>query len=335
MTETTADVTARASSTRSRAITVGAIVPIVVTALAAVITASWIPELPSPVAVHWAGDTPDGYGNVWLFILMPLVICTLFALFVVAMSSRPTESGLLTANQKFVLVTSPWMAGLLSVGLGGTLWVQRGLDDAAEASGGAIWMLWGLLAGFAMAIPAWFLLPPSDRAVVTGEPPAAMDFAPTELVSWSRSAKVGRGARAVIASVFVMQFVLAFVLAANGEPAWTVLLVVVAVLLVLVAATFYWRVTVDRRGLTVRSALSWPKTTIPADEITDVAVVDVQPVAEFGGWGWRWGADGRTGVVLRTGEGIQVTRANGKRFVVTVDDASTGAAVLAGVRSGG
>jgi hypothetical protein len=59
----------------------------------------------------------------------------------------------------------------------------------------------------------------------------------------------------------------------------------------------------------------------------------VNPLAEFGGWGWRWGADGRVGVVLRAGEGIQVTRTNGKRFVVTVDDAQTGASVLAGVRS--
>lgn len=49
---------------------------------------------------------------------------------------------------------------------------------------------------------------------------------------------------------------------------------------------------------------------------------------EFGGWGLRLSVDRRFGVVLRAGEAIEVTRANGKRFVVTVDDAGTGAALL-------
>lgn len=333
MTQNTTDVTARARATRGRAITIGAVVPIIVAALAAVITASWIPELPDPVAVHWWGDAPDRFGNAWLFILTPLLVCGLFGVFVAATSAKPTAAGLLGAAQKFVLVASVWMSGLLSVGLGGTLWVQRGLDDAAAASGGAVWMLWGVLAGFALAVPAWFLLPPADKTIGTGETPEPIGLAPTELVSWSRTATTGRGASALIVGVFVLQFVIALVLAANGTPGWGTLLIVAFGLLLLVAATFYWRVTADRRGLTVRSALGWPRTTIPVHEITDVAIVEVQPMAEFGGWGWRHGVDGRSGVVVRTGAAIQVTRANGKRFVVTVDDAATGAAVLQGVRT--
>lgn len=333
MTQNTTDVTARARATRGRAIMIGAVVPIIVAALAAVITASWIPELPDPVAVHWWGDAPDSFGNAWLFILTPLLVCGLFGVFVAATSAKPTAAGLLGAAQKFVLVASVWMSGLLSVGLGGTLWAQRGLDDAAAASGGAVWMLWGVLAGFALAVPAWFLLPPADKTIGTGETPEPIGLAPTELVSWSRTATTGRGASALIVGVFVLQFVIALVLAANGEPGWPMLLLVAVVLLVLVGVMFRWQVTADRRGLTVRSALGWPRTTIPVHEITDVAIVEVQPMAEFGGWGWRHGVDGRSGVVVRTGAAIQVTRANGKRFVVTVDDAATGAAVLQGVRT--
>lgn len=37
---------------------------------------------------------------------------------------------------------------------------------------------------------------------------------------------------------------------------------------------------------------------------------------------------GATGVVLRSGEAIEVQRTGGRRFVVTVDDAQTGAALL-------
>ena len=51
-------------------------------------------------------------------------------------------------------------------------------------------------------------------------------------------------------------------------------------------------------------------------------------MGEFGGWGLRLSVEGRFGVVLRQGEAIEVTRANGRRFLVTVDDAATGAALL-------
>jgi len=53
----------------------------------------------------------------------------------------------------------------------------------------------------------------------------------------------------------------------------------------------------------------------------------VDPMGQFGGWGLRWGPAG-FGVVLRTGEGIEVRRRSGKTLTVTVDDAATGAALL-------
>lgn len=54
----------------------------------------------------------------------------------------------------------------------------------------------------------------------------------------------------------------------------------------------------------------------------------VNPMGDFGGWGLRLSVDGRVGVVLRTGEALQITRRKGRPFVVTVDDAETAAAVL-------
>jgi hypothetical protein len=38
--------------------------------------------------------------------------------------------------------------------------------------------------------------------------------------------------------------------------------------------------------------------------------------------------DGTVGVVVRGGESIAVERSGGRRFVITVDDAATGAALL-------
>ncbi len=88
------------------------------------------------------------------------------------------------------------------------------------------------------------------------------------------------------------------------------------------------RVTVDRRGLTVRPALvPRPRVRVPLDEIAGATARDVDPVSEFGGWGYRV-RPRRTGVVLRSGEALVVRRDNGHEFAVTVSDAHTAAALL-------
>lgn len=78
----------------------------------------------------------------------------------------------------------------------------------------------------------------------------------------------------------------------------------------------------------MRSILGWPNTRIPLDRIERVEVVQIAPMAEFGGWGWRISPDGRRGVVLRGGEALQVTDDRGKVFVVTVDGAEVAVATL-------
>ena len=58
----------------------------------------------------------------------------------------------------------------------------------------------------------------------------------------------------------------------------------------------------------------------------------VDPLTDFGGWGIRWVVGpnhrGRWGVITRRGPGLEVVRRDGRSIVITVDDASTGAAVL-------
>jgi hypothetical protein len=54
----------------------------------------------------------------------------------------------------------------------------------------------------------------------------------------------------------------------------------------------------------------------------------ISPFGDFGGWGLRTALDGTVGVVVRGGSAIAVERTGGRRFVATVDDASTGAALL-------
>ncbi|MCX4981920.1 DUF1648 domain-containing protein [Streptomyces sp. NBC_00572] len=91
------------------------------------------------------------------------------------------------------------------------------------------------------------------------------------------------------------------------------------------------RVTVDRRGVTVRPSLfSWPRVRVPLDEVAGASVrdLDISTVhTDFGGWGYRVRGH-RTGIMLHSGEALVVRRNSGREFAVTVPDAHTAAALL-------
>ena len=107
-----------------------------------------------------------------------------------------------------------------------------------------------------------------------------------------------------------------------------------AALLLLVYLAFGWiKVTVDVRGLQIRyGVLPRPVTSVPLGDIRRVERIDLAPL-EWGGWGYRGSrkAFGRAAVVLRSGDAIKLQLTDGSEFAVTVDDAATGAALLAGL----
>lgn len=100
------------------------------------------------------------------------------------------------------------------------------------------------------------------------------------------------------------------------------------IMTLVIATSARIRVVVDERGLDVTSWMGWPRTRVPASEVTDVRVISVDPFAEFGGWGWRRVLGKTTGIVLREGSALRVTRASGRILVVTMDSAQEAAALL-------
>ncbi len=54
----------------------------------------------------------------------------------------------------------------------------------------------------------------------------------------------------------------------------------------------------------------------------------VDPLAQLGGWGVRYGRAGTVGFVGRKGEALAVERTGGRPLVVTVDDVARAAALL-------
>lgn len=72
--------------------------------------------------------------------------------------------------------------------------------------------------------------------------------------------------------------------------------------------------------------LRWPHTRIALERILSAEAVDLAPT----GWGYRGSLRllGSAAVIIRRGSALSLRLAGGKSFVVTVDDAATGAALL-------
>lgn len=321
-------------STHLRVILVGAVVPTAIALAAALLMVSWLQELPDPIAVHWEGKGANGFGPALPFILAPLVISVLFSIFAVSMSWRTAPSGQLIYNQKILLATSVWLSTFLSVGFAGSVSVQRGLTDAHDAPDVGAFMAAGVGAGIVLAGASWFALPKGASSITeAGKHPKPVDLRGDERLSWSHTARLGNAALTLI-GVSLAVAIGGTIFASMASRSSTIIAVIVLVFVaVLVITNTWWRVSADRRGFTVRGALGWPSKRIALDDIRTVQVVEVTPARDFGGYGWRWTVDGRSGVILRAGPAIEVTAASGKRFVVTVDDAETGAGVIAALLS--
>ncbi|PZR55204.1 DUF1648 domain-containing protein [Xylanimonas oleitrophica] len=293
---------------------------LLLTAVALVL--SWRADLPDPVASHWGPDgQPDGFaslgGFVGTIVASTAGPCVLFA-------AIGWFRGQAAATRRIVAGATVWSGAFGAATLLMSLAPQRGLGDAAQAPGVGTALAVSLLAPLVPAAVAAFLVPADPPQAADGQVPADASRLPVadgERVVWLRRIAGGPGVGIGAATTIGMVGVTV------ALQMWTLLLMPL-LLGVLFAAMFAFVVRVDATGLTVRSRLGWPRTHVPAAEIERASVIEVEPMRDFGGWGWRVGRGGRVGVVLRRGEALLVERSGGRSVAVTVDDAAAGAALL-------
>jgi hypothetical protein len=297
------------------------VLPLAVLAAAWLTVASFADRLPDRVAVHWSTDGPNGTGSLAGFLVVGLGVPAVVA---VGCWLVAVLAGWGSTTRRICVGVAVGMAVGFAVIVVGALGVQKGLADGMGAPRIDGVIVLAIAAGVVTGIGASLLspkdLPQPTHARVPAEAPR-LDLAPGARAVWTRTVS-GRSIAVVVGVTCAVLLVLAVVLLLPG------LVAVAAILAVTVGSLFVFRVTVDERGLTARSALGWPKLTVPLDEVEQARVVDVRPVAEFGGWGYRLGRGGRTGIVLRNGPGLEVERTGGRTYVVTVDDAARAAALL-------
>ncbi|GGK82992.1 DUF1648 domain-containing protein [Ornithinimicrobium pekingense] len=278
-------------------------------------------ELPGRIAVHFGLDgTSDG----WLGRSVALVSFGVFAvglpvLLLVVFAAGQWWRGA-SARLTSALVTG-LAAGLVAL-FGHLLWSQRGLTDTTDLQLAAWAVLWPLAAALGVGLLTAAVLPPAlpQPDPVAVEP---IEITPTDRVSWFGDV---RSSQVMIWAL--LGSVIAVVAATLVSGIWWLWLVVLLMLLLFPATTIF-RVTVDRSGLTWRSALGVPRGRVPLEDVTGVSIVEVRP-GDFGGYGVR-SVPGATAVVTRSGPALQVQRGD-RRFVITLDEPVAAAGVLEGLR---
>lgn len=285
---------------------------------------SWRDSLPDPIATHWGlAGTPDGFMSLGaLMAAAALLTVACGALF----GAVGLWWGQAAATRRLAAAGTVWIGALSAMLLVTTTAAQRGLDDSARATVSGSAMAFSIVVPLAVGTIAAFCVP-GDPRTPAGATPVPADAVRIELAEGERAVwlvRVGGGAGLVIGAVSVV----GTVVLAVALQAWA-MLVVPVLLAGLFAAMFAFTVRVDSAGLSVRSALGWPGTHVPAEEVLRASVTRVdRPIVEYGGYGWRTGRGGRVGVVLRRGEALLVERTGERSFLVTVDDAARGAALL-------
>jgi len=315
---------------RVRILLIGLGAPLLIAGVGIAVMLSWT-DLPDPIAVHWsAADGPDGFGPVagiaWLLAVITLVFGAFASITTVTMRASSVRSSV----PRFLIATSVWLGVFLTVGIGGTVAMQRGLADAADSGSPIGAVLFGLLVALLPAAAAWFATPRPLIEALPEEAPPTLDLGVGERAIWVRSVRPGGVFIAVLASAVALVIGGATLALLVGGIQSLALVIAPAIILAIALSTMFWRVRVDANGVVARAAIGFPGFRIPLDEIASARVVRVESLQEFGGWGVRF-ANRRVGIILRPGESLQVERRDGRQLVVTVDDATTAAALLNGL----
>ena len=314
-----------------RMLAVAVIAPAVLALAAVIVLLRLAATGPARVATHWGYSGPaDGFGSPYTY---PILMGSISLVLIAVLGGGTvlfTHRGPLTRVIKLLAVTSTWVTVLLGVTLISSLITQRTTASVHQAASPGPWLLVGAVAGFALAAGGWFALPKAvrvspaeDSAVV-----APVSLTDSERASWHRTATASRRVTwLLIALTIIVGAAELLVIYTSSGRAWPVAFLPI-VLMLIVLATLTWSVRVDARGVLLRSAIGVPYFKIPLENIVSASVVQVHAMTEYGGWGVRWNLAGRMGIILRSGEALQIHRAKGVDIVITIDDAITAAGLI-------
>lgn len=298
---------------------------VVTTAVVAAVYAGVRDQLPDELAVHFGpGGTADRFEAPGQFLVAMVAMLLLGGAAWTAMVARSGRGG---GSGTGVAAAAGWgLAAFLGAVAVLVLQLNAGATDAAGLS----LPLWHLGAAFAVGLAGGLLGHVLVRKAVP-DWPSGQGATGTERLDLPREGRAGWARRTssvpMLLGGVVMMFGAVAPLAVSAMPWWVALVLLPGGLVLVLMAQA--DVAVDQRGLTVRlSGLPWPRLSVPLDRVAAAQARPVNPLGEFGGWGYRV-TPKRSGLIYRSGEALVVRKTgDGREFAVTVDDAGTAAALL-------
>lgn len=273
---------------------------------------------------HW-GAGSDRTGPWWIYAV------------IVAATSFPVIAfiGFFIARATRMAGMNAWMP---AIAMGVTVFHSLGLGVGsvvlnASPLAPALPLAGGLALGIVGALLTWGLLPREAPAAAGVEPADTLPVKPGEVAVWTGRVELPAWFVSLIAAVAALLIALGLTLLLTaGRHVWPICFVLPAVFLTVLLATGQFDISAGPRGFLIHSPLGWPRLSIPAADLAWAGVIQIDPMADFGGWGVRWvigpHGKGRWGIVTRRGAGLEVVRRDGRSIVVTVEDTGTAAAVL-------
>lgn len=277
----------------------------------------------SQLIVHW-GASGNRYGPWWTYPVIVAAIGPPVIAFIGFFIARATRMAGMNAWMPAIAM-GVTVFHAVGMGVGSVVLNASPLAPALPLAG-------GLVLAIAGALLTWRLLPREAPATTNVEPADTLPIKPGEVAAWTERVELPAWFISLIAAIAALLIALGLtlLLTARSHP-WPIF-IVPAVLLTVLLATGQFDISAGPRGFLARSALGWPRLTIPIADLARAGVVQIDPMADFGGWGIRWvigpNGKGRWGIVTRRGTGLEVVRQDGRSILVTVEDAGTAAAIL-------
>lgn len=311
---------------RFRCVLVGVIPPVLTGVGALLLLSAWRTELPDRLASHWGKGGVDGTSSLFGAIVMVIIACVVGVVVNVVGVLWLRDPRLIRALLSVVNPLVVIIAGIVPA----VASAQRGVIDVSAVATPVvpILVLFGVAALTAAVSAALIGSWPVERehTDTSGDRLPVGNLAAAERFQWHRRVGLSWPMVIIVGATCVV-----LVVSAAISGLWW-LMAIMAVVAVLSVAFGAVGVTVDRSRVVIRSVLRWPAIDIAMADILRAEVVTVHALRDFGGYGrrlaFRGPAQGSWGFVTRSGEALMVTRTDGRRDLVVVDDAATAAGLI-------
>lgn len=296
-----------------------------------VLVTGWLPRLSEKIATHWGIDgKPNDFQSPWFLVVLISILVLVFVVIGLVVSFGGIKRDFffkpLVWSNAFVIGMSVW----LSISMAGSVYIQLDRDPASVWVTELLpWMGYGIIAGAGLALVYGFSVQRfTDEYTRSPASTPMLPIAENAHGFWITKLMAPAYFRWFIYLALMAALVLALFLLWD---IWVSILLFVTTFVVAAGAlTLNWSIIISEKGFSAISSLGVWRINIPIEKVVNASVAYVEPFSDFGGYGLRLNPSmSMFGIVLKKGDALVIERSDKKRaFVVTVDDAETGAGLL-------